>query len=197
MAVPPRVLHLDVDSFFAAVEQRDDARLRGRPVAVGSGVVASCSAEAKRQGVATGMALGEARRRCPRLLILPGDYRRYEQASRRILGVCHDLTPVVEVAALDDLYLDVAQPLPEAVTECQALDLRARVREEVGLSVSLGLGSSKLVARTATRQAKRRPRRGEDGKEAGAVVRVPAGTEADFLAPWPVEALPGAGGRVR
>ena len=69
MSVPPRVLHLDVDSFFAAVEQRDDARLRHRPVAVGSGVVASCSVEAKRAGVTTGMALGEARRRCPRLLI--------------------------------------------------------------------------------------------------------------------------------
>jgi DNA polymerase-4 len=198
MAVPPRILHLDVDSFFAAVEQRDDARLRGRPVAVGSGVVASCSVEAKHEGVTTGMALGEARRRCPRLLVLPGDYRRYEQASRRILGVCHDLTPIVEVAALDDLYLDMTQPLPESTTERQAHELRTRVRTEVGLSVSLGLGGSKLVARTATRQAKRRAGRGQDGKDdTGAVVRVPAGTERDFLAPWSMEILPGAGGRIR
>src|SRR5437016_4554551 len=107
--VPRRVLHLDVDAFFASVEQRDDARLRGRPVAVGTGVVASCSYEARAWGVHTGMRLAEARRLCRPLVCLPGDYRRYEQAARRILAICQEQTPLVEVAALDDIYLDLTQ----------------------------------------------------------------------------------------
>jgi DNA polymerase-4 len=198
MAMPlPCVLHLDVDSFFAAVEQRDEPRLRGRPVAVGSGVVASCSVEARRAGVRTGMALVEARRRCRALVVVPGDYRRYEQAARRIQGVCLDLTPCVEAPALDDLYLDLTGPGADASCERTAWELRGRVRDEVGLTVSLGLGSNKLTARTATRRAKQRPGRGGPEDALGAVVRVPAGGGRAFLAPWPVEVLPGAGGRLR
>src|SRR5262245_6802886 len=111
-ALPRAVLHLDVDAFFASVEQRDDPKLRGRPVAVGTGVVASCSYESRRWGVRTGMSLAEARQLCRPLLCLPGDYRRYEQAARRILAICQEHTPLVEVAALDDLYLDVTQGEP-------------------------------------------------------------------------------------
>src|SRR5438270_618000 len=96
-STPRTVLHLDADAFFASIEQRDDAKLRGRPLAVGTGVVASCSYEARRWGVRTGMRLAEARRLCPRLLVLPGDYRRYEQAARRVLAVCLERTPLVEV----------------------------------------------------------------------------------------------------
>src|SRR3954470_6039263 len=103
---PPRILHLDADAFFASIEQRDDPRLRGRPVAVGTGVVASSSYEAKRQAVGTGMALGEAPAVGRRARIVPGDYRRYELAGRPILAICRDPTPLVEVPALDDLYLD-------------------------------------------------------------------------------------------
>ena len=103
------MLHLDVDAFFAAVEQRDEPRLRGRPVAVGTGVVASCSYESAPWGVRTGMRLTEARRRCPPLVVLAGRYRRYELAGRQILGICHDHTLRVEMAALDDLYLDLAR----------------------------------------------------------------------------------------
>src|SRR5580658_1131694 len=102
------ILHMDADAFFASLEQRDDARLRGRPVAVGAGVVASCSYEARRFGVRTGMRLLDARRLCRGLLVLPGEYPRYEQAARSILAVCQDYTPRIEVAALDDLYLDLA-----------------------------------------------------------------------------------------
>src|SRR4051794_12660371 len=101
------ILHLDADAFFASLEQRDDPKLRGKPVAVGTGVVASCSYEARRWGVRTGMRLAEARRLCRRLLVIPGEYRRYEQAARRMLAVCQEQTPLVEVAALDDLYLDL------------------------------------------------------------------------------------------
>src|SRR5213082_2606443 len=101
------ILHLDADAFFASLEQRDDPRLRGRPVAVGTGVVASCSYEARRWGVTTGMRLTEACRLCRPLIVVPGEYRRYEQAARRILAVCREQTALVEVAALDDLYLDL------------------------------------------------------------------------------------------
>src|SRR4051812_16567309 len=115
-SVPACILHLDVDAFFASVEQRDDPRLRGVAVAVGTGGVASCSYEARRRGVRTGMRLAEARQRCRALRVLPGDYRRYEQAARRILAIGLDRTPVVEVAALDDLYLDLTAGLPGPLT---------------------------------------------------------------------------------
>jgi DNA polymerase-4 len=181
--LPPRsVLHLDADAFFASVEQRDDPRLRGRPVAVGSGVVASCSYESRRWGVRTGMRLVEARRLCRPLIVLPGDYRRYEQAARRMLAICQEKTPTVEVAALDDLYLDLtgtgrAERVPD--------DLRAQVRDEVGLGVSIGIGSNKMIATVATEKAK-----------PGRNVFVPFGTERTYLAPWPASILPGVGPKV-
>jgi DNA polymerase-4 len=175
------ILHLDADAFFASVEQRDDPRLRGRPVAVGTGVVASCSYESRRSGVRTGMPLGEARRLCPRLLVIPGDYRRYEQAARRMLAICLDQTPMVEPAALDDLYLDLT-PRPGIDPDVVAGRLRAQIREEVGLGISVGVGTNKLVARVATKEAK-----------PGRQVRVPAGHERDYLAPWSVRVLPGMG----
>jgi DNA polymerase-4 len=178
------ILHLDADAFFASLEQRDDARLRGKPVAVGTGVVASCSYEARRFGIFTGMRLAEARRLCRPLIVLPGEYPRYEQAGRRLQAICEDRTPIVEMAALDDLYLDLTQPVtPDA--DRIANELRAAIRDEVRLSVSIGLGSSKLVARVATREAK-----------PGKLIRVPAGGERAYLAPWPVRVLPGSGGKV-
>src|SRR5262245_47977628 len=94
------ILHLDADAFFASVEQRDDPKLRGKPVAVGAGVAASCSYEARRYGVRTGMSLAEALRLCRDLIVVPGEYPRYEQAARRMLAICQEQTPLVEVAAL-------------------------------------------------------------------------------------------------
>jgi DNA polymerase-4 len=180
---PPRsILHLDADAFFASVEQRDDPRLRGRPVAVGTGVVASCSYESRRWGVRTGMRLAEARRLCRQLICLPGDYRRYEQAARCFLAICQEQTPLVEVAALDDLYLDVTQ---HEAAERIAAQLRAQIRAEVELSVSIGMASNKLVAQVATKQAK-----------PGGQVRVPDGAERVYLAPWPVRVLHGVGPRL-
>src|SRR5207249_6441595 len=96
------ILHLDADAFFASVEQRDDAKLRGRPVAVGTGVVASCSYEARRFGVRTGMRLAEACQLCRELIVVPGAYPRYEQAARGVLAICNEQTPIVEMSALDD-----------------------------------------------------------------------------------------------
>jgi DNA polymerase-4 len=177
------ILHLDADAFFASVEQRDDPKLRGRPVAVGAGVVASCSYEARRFGVRTGMRLAEARQRCGPLVVVPGEYPRYEQAARRILAVCLDRTPLVEAAALDDLYLDLTERDPNLCRTAD--DLRTAVRDETRLSVSVGIGTSKLVARVATKEAK-----------PGGRKQVPAGAERDYLAPWPVTVLPGAGGKL-
>jgi len=176
------VLHLDADAFFASIEQRDDPRLRGRPVAVGTGVVASCSYEARRWGVRTGMRLGEARQLCRPLLVLPGDYRRYEQAARCMLAIAQERTPVVEVAALDDLYLDLTGlDRPERVPD----ELRTQVREEVGLGVSIGVGGSKMIAAVAGEKAK-----------PGRNISVPPGAERAYLAPWPANVLPGVGPKV-
>jgi DNA polymerase-4 len=191
---PTWVLHLDVDAFFASVEQRDDSRLRGRPVAVGTGVVASCSYEARRWGVTTAMRLNEARRRCPRLLVLLGDYRKYEQAGRAVLGICRDRVPRVEVAALDDLYLDMNGASGD---QCQALgkEICEQVMAEVGLSLSMGLATNKLVAAVAT-DAGKRAKVGA-GQLRPSLEMVPAGREREFLAPWPAEVLPGVGGKTR
>jgi DNA polymerase-4 len=175
------VLHLDVDAFFASVEQRDDPRLRGRPVAVGAGVVASCSYEARRFGVRTGMRLLEARRLCSQLLVLPGEYPRYEQAARSIFAVCQDYTPRVEVAALDDLYL----ALPRDESEHRAAVLREQIRDEVRLSVSIGIAANKMVAKAATREAK-------PGRQA----IVAPGAERAYLAPREVRILPNVGPRI-
>jgi DNA polymerase-4 len=137
------------------------------------------------------MRLTEARVLCPGLIVLPGDYRRYEQAARRMHAICLDHTPLVEVAALDDLYLDLScpsVPVDQAVRNGEriAQTLRRQIGAEVGLSVSVGVGTNKLVAKVATRQAK-----------PGGVVSVPAGDEERYLAPWPVEVLPGAGPKTR
>lgn len=176
------VLHLDADAFFASVEQRDDPRLKNKPVAVGSGVVASCSYESRHYGVCTGMRLTEARHLCPPLIVLPGEYPRYEQAARHMLAICQEQTPVVEVAALDDLYLDLTRhDRPERV----ATILREQVQDEVKLSISVGMGANKMVAQVATNQAK-------PGKQ----VHVPAGKERGYLAPWPARVLPGVGPKV-
>lgn len=184
LSLPPReILHLDADAFFASVEQRDDVRLRGRPVAVGTGVVASCSYEARRHGVRTGMRLAEARQRCHWLVVVPGQYPRYEQTARQLLAICRERTPLVEAAALDDLYLDLTS---SDQVEQVAREIRTQVRDEVRIGISVGMGSSKLVANVATKEAK-----------PGRQWRVPFGGEQAYLAPWDVRVLPGAGGRVR
>jgi DNA polymerase-4 len=175
------VLHLDADAFFASVEQRDDPKLRGKPVAVGTGVVASCSYESRRYGVRTGMRLAEARHLCRPLIVIPGKYPRYEQAARGILAVCQERTPRIEVAALDDLYLDLAHADPLA----PARELSTQIRDEIHLSVSIGIGRNKLVAKVATKEAK-----------PGGQVVVPAGEEQAYLAPWPARVLPGVGPKV-
>jgi len=196
------IMHLDIDAFFASVEQRDDPSLRGRPIAVGTGVVASCSYEARCFGVRTAMRLSEARKRCPSLLVLPGDYRRYEQAGRHVFAICSDASDRVEVAALDDLYIRLSEE--NGKTRRLGETIREQVGEELKLSVSLGMGANKLVASVATQEAKNRRLESYGGNlrswsnpdrplPPSPVIMVAAGNERDYLAPWPVDILPGIG----
>jgi nucleotidyltransferase/DNA polymerase involved in DNA repair len=191
-----RILHLDIDAFLASVEQLRNPRLQGRPVAVGTGVVASRSYEAKARGVETAMPLHEARRRCPELIVCEGDSRVAENYRQRVAEVMHRFTPVVEVCSLDDFYADltgvplrIEQTLQDAtrvegertlVALCR--ELREQVRKATGLSVSQGLGSTRTVARLATTKAK-----------PGGVCEVPVGRELEFLADFVVGAVPGIG----
>jgi DNA polymerase-4 len=179
----PDIVHVDVDAFFASVEQLLDPRLRGRPVLVGRGVVASASYEAKSRGVRTAMSIRDARRICPDAILVPGRYENYADYAARVRRVLDDFTPAVETAALDDFYLDFAG------TERLYPDLTAtlrripeRILEETGLGVSLGAGTTKLVAAVASRL--HRPR--------GFLI-VPPGIEEEFLAPLEIEKLHGIG----
>lgn len=191
-----RILHVDIDAFLASVEQLRDPALLGKPVAVGTGVVASRSYEAKRRGVATAMPLHEALRRCPELVVRAGDARLVERYRQKVAEVLRQFSPVVEVCSLDDFYADltgvplvVEQALedPTGVVGERSLvslsrEIRRRVRAETGLSVAQGLGSTRTVARLATTKAK-----------PGGICEVPHGRERDFLAGFPVELVPGLG----
>jgi DNA polymerase-4 len=177
------ILHADLDAFFASVEQRDDPSLRGRPVAVGPGVVMAASYEARQRGVRSGMGVAGARRRCPGLVVVPSRFGAYLEASRRVFAVLDAIAPDVEPLSVDEAFLDVTGlericGTPEAI----AHRLRAAVREQVGLPISVGGGSTTQIAKLASGAAK------PDG------VRVVApGTELAFLHPLPVERIWGCG----
>ncbi len=185
--MPPRILHLDIDGFLASVEQILDPALKGRPVAVGSGVVASRSYEAKARGVETAMSMLEARRRCPELVVRDGDAQVVERFRQRVAEVLGDFVPVVEVCSLDDMYGDlrglVELRQPRGAVEL-AERIRSAVRQVTGLSVSQGIGSSRTLARMATCHAK-----------PGGILEVPVGEEMNFLDSHAVEDLPGVGRR--
>jgi len=180
----PAILHLDIDAFFASIEQQRNPRLQGRPVVVGTGVVASASYEARRLGVRAAMSLCDARRLCPTLVILPGHAPTYRAFSERIFALAAELSPAVETY-LDDAYIDLTG------TEClhghlirAADELRRHIQKETGLSVAMGLGSNRMVARMLTRLAK-----------PGGFVWLRPGGEAEFVASRPIEELLGVGRR--
>jgi DNA polymerase IV len=179
----PTVLHADVDSFFASVEQRDDRRLRGRPVIVGAGVVLAASYEAKAYGVRTAMGGRQARRLCPEAVVVRPRMSAYSEASKAMFEVFEDTTPLVEGLSIDEAFLDVRglERLAGSAPEIAAL-LRRRVRDQVGLPITVGVARTKFLAKVASGVAK------PDG-----LLVVPAGKELAFLHPLPVERLWGVG----
>ena len=178
----PLILHLDIDSFLAWVEQVSDPSLRGRPVAVGSGLVASCSVEAKRRGVRTAMAMSRARRICPDLVVVEGDSARAASFREKVEAALRRRAPLVERVSLDDFYADLSGVPGDPLQAARAI--REEVRAQAGLSVSQGLGRTRTVARLATERAK-----------PGGIFFVPPGREEAFLEGWPVTRLPGVGRR--
>src|SRR4051812_36719534 len=177
------ILHADVDSFFASVEQRDDPRLRGRPVIVGAGVVLACSYEAKACGVHSAMGGAQARRLCPDAAVVPPRMTAYSEASKAVFEVFRDTSPVVEGLSIDEAFLDVRGMARIAGTPVEiAARLRRRVREEVGLPITVGVARTKHLAKVASAVAK------PDG-----LLVVPPDGEVAFLHPLPVERLWGVG----
>src|ERR1700730_6133243 len=175
----PNIVHVDVDAFFASVEQVLNPKLRGKPVLVGRGCVASASYEAKFRGVKTAMSFREALRICPKAIVLPGQYEHYADFAERVRRILETYTPAVETASLDDFYLDFAGT--ERLYPNFEETLR-RLQEEIlgrtGLSVSIGAARTKVVAFIASRLERPRGFR-----------IVQPGAEEDFLAPLPVEKL--------
>jgi DNA polymerase-4 len=177
------ILHADLDAFYASVEQRDDRRLMRRPVIVGAGVVLAASYEAKAHGVRTAMGGAQARRLCPRAVVVPPRMSAYAEASKAVFEVFEQTTPLVEGLSIDEAFLDVRglERISGAAPEIAAR-LRRTIRERVGLPITVGVASTKFLAKVASGVAK------PDG-----LLVVPPGGELDFLHPLPVEQLWGVG----
>ena len=179
----PTILHADLDSFYASVEQRDDPRLRGRPVIVGGGIVLAASYEAKAHGVRTAMGETRARRLCPQAVVVAPRFRAYVDASKAVFRVFDDASPVVEGISIDEAFLDVRGLEHISGTPREiAIRLRRAVLEEVGLSITVGVARTKFLAKVASGVAK------PDG-----LLVVPPDAELEFLHPLPVERLWGVG----
>jgi DNA polymerase-4 len=177
------ILHADLDAFFASVEQRDDPRLRGRPVIVGGGVVMAASYEARACGVRGAMGGREARRLCPHAVVVEPRMAAYSEASRAVFAVFERTTPLVEGISIDEAFLDVGGLLRTAGTPPEiAGRLRRQVRDEVGLAITVGVARTKFLAKVASAGAK------PDG-----LLVVPPDGETAFLHPLPVERLWGVG----
>jgi DNA polymerase IV len=183
MFVEATILHADLDAFFAAVEQRDDPRLRGRPVIVGAWVVLAASYEAKARGVRTAMSVARARRLCPGAIVVEPRMSAYTEASKAVYEVFEDISPRVEGLSIDEAFLDVrgVRRLSGPPTQVAA-KLRSEVRRRVGLPITVGIARTKFLAKVASGVAK------PDG-----LLLVPPGRELAFLHPLPVERLWGVG----
>ena len=182
------ICHVDMDAFYASVEQRDRPELRGRPVIVGAdprgrGVVSAASYEAREYGVHSAMPIGRAARLCPHAAFVPVDMGKYAQVSAQIMAILGDFSPLVEPVSVDEAFLDLTGtealfgPGARAVAE-----IKARIRRETGLTASAGVAANKFVAKVAS-----------DLRKPDGLVVVAAGTEAAFLAPLPVARLWGVG----
>jgi DNA polymerase IV len=177
------ILHADLDAFYASVEQRDNPRLRGRSVIVGGGVVLAASYEAKACGIRTAMGGGQARRLCPQAIVLPPRMSAYVEASRAVFAVFADTAPVVEALSIDEAFLDVSGLERITGTPIEiAARLRRDVLAQVGLPITVGVASTKFLAKVASGVAK------PDG-----LLRVAPGSELAFLHPLAIERLWGVG----
>ncbi|MBI2304511.1 MAG: DNA polymerase IV [Chloroflexi bacterium] len=185
------ILHVDMDAFFVSVEQARHPQLRGKAVVVGGepggrGVVAAASYPARAYGLRAGMSLTVAQRLCPHAIFLPGNFAHYRETSERFMAMLAHLTPEVEVGGIDEAYLDLtgfdALYGPPRET---ARNLKERIRKELGLTASVGIATSKVVAKVAS-----------DLEKPDGLVEVPLGEEASFLAPLPIGRLPGVGPEV-
>ncbi|WP_256386871.1 DNA polymerase IV [Sphingosinicella sp. CPCC 101087] len=182
-----KIIHIDMDAFFASVEQRDDPALRGKPVAVGGGsargVVAAASYEARRYGVRSAMPSVTARRRCPDLVFVKPRFDAYREVSRQIRAIFAEYTPLVEPLSLDEAYLDVTDDLKGVgIATRIAEEIRARIRAETGLTASAGVSYNKFLAKLASDQ----------NKPDGLCVITPA-RGLDFVASLPVKRFHGVG----
>src|SRR6186713_590624 len=183
-----RILHIDMDAFYASVEQRDRPDLKGQPVAVGGspasrGVVAAASYEARQFGVRSAMPMARAVRQCPHLVIVPPDFGKYRSVSQQVHAIFRAVTPLVEPLSLDEAYLDVTENAwGEALGVNVAKRIKSMIREETGLTASAGVAPNKFLAKIAS--AWRKP----DGLTVIAPERVES-----FLQKLPVDALWGVG----
>jgi DNA polymerase IV len=183
VAVEPTILHADLDAFYASVEQRDDVRLRGRPVIVGAGVVLSASYEARAFGVYTPMGLTRARKLCPQAVVVEPRFAAYTAASKAVFEIFEQTTPLVEGLSIDEAFLDVrGMGLIAGTSTDIAVRLRSQVLERVGLRITVGVARTKFLAKVASGVAK------PDG-----LLVVPCDGELAFLHPLPVERLWGVG----
>jgi DNA polymerase-4 len=179
----PTILHADLDAFYASVEQLLDPALRGKPILVGGGIVVAASYEARAYGVRAPMSSRDALALCPHATVVEGHFDRYLDLSEQVMRILDDATPVVEQISVDEAFLDVSGTThllgpPSDIARM----IRRRVRQEVGLPISIGISSTKFLAKIASARAK------PDG-----LVVVDNGSELDFLHPLPVEALWGVG----
>lgn len=185
------IIHIDMDAFFAAVEQRDHPELRGKPIAVGSdggrGVVSTASYEARRYGVHSALPMVTAKRRCPQLIVRPGDYARYKEVSEQVHRIFRDYTDLVEPISLDEAFLDVTENKrgmanPVALAE----EIRQRIRTELRLTASAGVSYCKLLAKIAS-----------DWRKPDGLFVIPAAESADFIARLPVGRFWGVGPKTK
>jgi DNA polymerase-4 len=177
------ILHADLDSFYASVEQRDQPRLRGRPVIVGGGVVLAASYEAKAYGVSSGMGGRQWRALCPQAIVVPPRFEAYVEASKAVFAIFDEIAPFVEGISIDEAFLDVGGLANVSGSPVEiAVRLRAAVREKVGLAITVGVARTKFLAKVASGVAK------PDG-----LLFVPPEGELGFLHPLPVQRLWGVG----